>query len=485
MRRKKTYEELEYENQLMQFAADQIQQGIYITNEKDEIILYNQSVAETEGFNPMDVLYKTEQEIYGHIKDYDFITDYAEKVWNTKKPILGKYYEYGLGYGKTTAIIMDVIPYIVDDEVKGICTIGRNVNQIKDFLIETLEYNNRRKKKRDGRVNGTRYFFDDIVGKSAAMKRMVERAKQFAKSDSPLLIYGETGTGKELVAQSIHNGSMFLDGPFVSVNCAAIPETLLESTLFGTTKGSFTGAADKPGLIELADGGTLFLDEINSMPLTLQPKLLRALQEKMIRRVGSDKEIDVNFRLISAVNRSPEEILKNGIIRDDLFFRLAAIELKIPPLRERKEDIEYLVYTFISKYNTRFGRMVEGMEPALSLAMQAYDWPGNIRELENLVESAMNLVPPHEKILRMEYLSDYFHEKFSKIRESGIVVETKDGLTMKERLALYEANLFRESLKRNEYNVAKVAEEFDMTRQNVYLRMKKLGIVIGNKKFVE
>lgn len=468
----------------MQFAADRIEQGIYITDYDGRIILYNQSVAETEGYNPVDVLYKTEKEVYGHLSNYTFIEDYTEKVFKTKRPIIGNYYEYNLGYGKTTSIIMDVYPYIVDDEVRGVCTIGRNVNQIKDFLIETLEYNNRRKKKRDGKVNGTRFFFDDIAGKSDAITRMIERAKLFAKSDSPLLIYGETGTGKELVAQSIHNGSMFLDGPFVSVNCAAIPETLLESTLFGTTKGSFTGAADKPGLIELADGGTLFLDEINSMPLTLQPKILRALQEKMVRRVGSDKEIDVNFRLISAVNRDPEYILEHGIIRDDLFFRLATIELKIPPLRDRKEDIEYLVYNFISKYNSRFGRTVEGVSPALTVAMQEYDWPGNIRELENMVESAMNLVAPHEKILRMEHLSDYFHDKFSKTQQKTLEYGD-EGIDMKERLKNYEARLLKESLIRNDYNIIKVAEEFGMTRQNVYLRMKKLNISVGNKKFIE
>ena len=248
MEKKKSYEELEYENEIMRYAFDKIQQGVYITNNRGEIIVYNLSAAETEGFDQENVLFHKEQEVYGHLKDYNFITDYSNKVRETKVPIVDDYYEYNLGYGKKTALIMSLYPYMKDGEVEGVCTIGRNINQIKDFLVTTLEYNNRRKRKRDGKVNGTRYFFDDIIGKSAAMKRMVERAKIFAKSDSPLMIYGETGTGKELVAQSIHNGSIYLDGPFVSVNCAAIPETLLESTLFGTTKGSFTGAVDKPGL---------------------------------------------------------------------------------------------------------------------------------------------------------------------------------------------------------------------------------------------
>lgn len=483
MKRKKTYEELEYENGLLRLAVDKVTQGIFITDNEGVIIVYNQSIAETEGFNQEDVLYRKEEDFYGQFKDYDYVTMISDKVRRTKKPIVDQYYEYNLGYGKKSSAFISAYPYLENGEVKGICTIGRNINYMRDFLIETLGDYNRAQKSKNGKINGTRYFFEDIAGKSPAIRRMVSRARLFAKSDSPLLIYGETGTGKELVAQSIHNGSLFLNGPFISVNCAAIPETLLESTLFGTTKGSFTGATDKPGLIELADGGTLFLDEVNSMPLTLQPKVLRALQEKKIRRVGGDKEISVNCRLISAVNRDPEYILKEGIIRDDLFFRLATIELKIPPLRERKEDIDYLVYTFINKYNSRFGRFIEGIEPSLNLALHEYDWPGNIRELENMVESAMNLVSHDDKILRVEHLSDYFHDKFSKNMDD--FSQEDSNVSMKERLKSYERKLLIESLQQNECNIVKVAEDFGMTRQNVYLRMKKLNINIENKKYIE
>lgn len=480
---KKTYEELEIENGLLRLAVDNVSQGVFITDENGVIVVYNQSIAETEGFAQEDILYRKEEDIYGHLKDYDYMTKFTDKVRQSKKPIEDAYYEYNLGYGKKSSVFVSVYPYIVDNEVKGVCTIGKNINHMRDFIINTLGVYNRSQKSLRGKVNNTQYFFEDIVGESAAIKRMVERAKIFAKSDSPLMIYGETGTGKELVAQSIHNGSFFLNGPFISVNCAAIPDTLLESTLFGTTKGSFTGAVDKPGLVELADGGTLFLDEVNSMPLSLQPKILRTLQEKTVRRVGGEKEIPVNCRLISAVNRDPEYILKNGLIRDDLFFRLATVELKIPPLRDRKEDIDYLVYSFINKYNSRFGRNIEGVAPSLHTSLFAYDWPGNIRELENMVESAMNLVSIHDCILKVDHLSDYFHDKFSKLRQAPSGDEL--GKSMKERLADYERKLLIESLERNEYNIVNVAEEFEMTRQNVYLRMKKLGIQVGNKKYLE
>ena len=483
MKKQKSYEELLYQYEILRFAVDQIQEGIFITDNDGVIIEYNQSVSETEGFSREEVIGRKEQDIYGNFKNYRFITDYSDRARRLKKPIIDDYYEYNLGYGKKTALIVSVYPYVVDGEVKGVCTVGRNVNQIKDFLINTLACHHRRQQKADGQVNGTKYFFDDIVGKSAAVKRMVERAKRFAESDSPILIYGETGTGKELVAQSIHNGSLFLDGPFVSVNCAAIPENLLESTLFGTTKGSFTGAEDKPGLFELADGGTLFLDEINSMPLSLQPKLLRAIQEKTVRRVGGAGEKRINCRVISAVNRDPEYILGEGLIRDDLFFRLAAIELKIPPLRERKEDVEYLVYTFIEKYNRHFGRDVEGISPTLLSVLLDYDWPGNVRELENMVESAMNLVDTHEKILRPKHLSDYFQDRFFASGRS--LGEIGSRLTLKERLLDYERRLITDSLRRNGYSIAKVGEELGISRQNVYQRLKKLNLSIETAKKME
>lgn len=481
---KKSYEQLALENEVLRYVLDQIHEGVYITDENGVIWEYNESVRETEGFSREDVLGHKEEEVYANIDNYTFIEDFSVKVRAKKKPIKDVYYEYGLGYGKSTAIIMSVYPYIVDQKVKAVCTVGRNINQMKDFLVDTLGMRNQQLRNDGtlGAARGARYFFDDIIGKSDVMKRTVARAKLVAKRDSPVLIYGETGTGKELMAQSIHNGSLFSDGPFVSVNCAAIPETLLESILFGVHKGAFTGAVEGPGLFEQAEGGTLFFDEINSMPLSLQPKILRAIQERSVRRVGGDKEIPVNCRIISAVNEEPKVVLEQKKIRDDLFFRLATIELKIPPLRDRKEDIEYLIYSFIHKYNVRFGLFVEGVSPSLFHVLMEYDWPGNIRELENMVESSMNLVGDDEKILRTNHLSDYFQEKFA-------TAETEDGgekevKNMKERLFLYEKKLMMESLLRNDFNIVKVADEFDMTRQNVYLRLKKLGITLEHKTLV-
>ena len=482
--KEKTKEELQLENEILRFALDKVHEGVYITDDKGIIIEYNSTVQDSEHYSVHDVIGRPEQEVYGQVSDYDFIQNYSVPVRTKKRPVENVYYEYPLGFGKKTAMMMSVYPFIVDDRVKAVCTIGRDVSQVKDFLIETLGMRNWETRSENPQKTGARYFFEDIIGKSEVMKHTIERAKLVAKRDSPVLIYGETGTGKELMAQSIHNGSLFLDGPFVSVNCAAIPETLLESILFGVHKGAFTGAVEGPGLFEQAEGGTLFLDEINSMPLNLQPKILRAIQERSVRRVGGNKEIPVNCRIISAVNEDPKWILEKKLIRDDLFFRLATIEVKIPPLRERKEDLEYLIYSFIHKYNIRFGLFVEGISPTLFNILMDYDWPGNIRELENMVESSMNLIGDDEKLLRPYHLSDYFQEKFATIHHPAQTQEPETH-NLKAQLLSYERKLMKESLIRNDYNTQKVAEEFGMTRQNVYLRIKKLGISIEHKTFLD
>lgn len=481
--RNKTYEELLTENNMFRFVLDKIHEGVYVVDANRVLVEYNTSVEQSENMRREDVLGKTEDEVHGGIPNYDFINDYSLRVLETKKPITGIYYEYPLKDGKKSAILMNVYPYLEDGEVKHIVTVGRNINQIKDFIIQTLGMRNKLAISEGENDQGAKYFFEDIIGESMLMKLLIMQAKKVAKRDSPILIYGATGTGKELLANAIHNYSLFLDGPFITVNCAAIPETLLESTLFGVAKGAFTGAVEAPGLFELAQNGTLFLDEINSMPVNLQTKLLRAIQEKSVRRIGGAKEILVNCRFISATNKSSKETLALGYIREDLFFRLATIELKIPPLRERKEDIHLLLEHFIHKYNVRFGLFVEGVSSELEEMLQQYDWPGNVRELENMVESSMNLFEIGERLLMPYHLSAYFIEKFSGLPNKAAAGKTQHA--MKERLMQYEKKLLEESLIHHKYNVVKVAEEFGVTRQNIYRRIKKLDIQLKTKKYIE
>ena len=234
--------------------------------------------------------------------------------------------------------------------------------------------------------------FEQIIGSSSALEAVLEQVERVAPTDSTVIIQGETGTGKELIAHAIHNLSSRCGRPFVRLNCAAIPLDLLESELFGHEKGAFTGAiAQKIGRFELADKGTLFLDEIGDIPPALQPKLLRVLQEQEFERLGSTRTHQVDVRLVAATNRDLEEMVNRGQFRSDLYYRLNVFPVQLPPLRERPEDIPALVTHFVERYGHRMGREIESIPPETMSALASYQWPGNIRELQNLIERAVIL----------------------------------------------------------------------------------------------
>ena len=270
-------------------------------------------------------------------------------------------------------------PLLVDTQVEGAIL----------FLTKPVLRQEQEKSSR----YGTRFSLDDIIGSSSAITALKEQARKIAKSESTVLIRGESGTGKEVLAQSIHRLSHRSNGPFVAINCAAIPESLLESELFGYEEGAFTGAkkGGKPGRFELAKGGTLFLDEIGDMPLYLQAKLLRVLQERRIERVGGTKSIEVDVRIIAATHKDLESMIANNQFREDLYFRLNVIPLYVPPLRERKEDLYELIQYYMNKFCKRFGKEPKRFSSQALKKIFDYHWPGNVRELENMVEYIVNL----------------------------------------------------------------------------------------------
>ena len=238
----------------------------------------------------------------------------------------------------------------------------------------------------------TRNEYFNIIGSSKQMQLIYETIESVAKSDANVLIVGESGTGKELIANAIHYNSLRAKKPFIKVNCAALPKELIESELFGHTKGAFTGAhADKDGLVQHAAGGSLLLDEIAEMPVELQPKLLRVLQERSYRRVGSEKTYAVDFRLISSTNRPPADAIRDGLLRDDLFYRISTITIHVPPLRERAEDTQMLAEHFLKMYARKYSRPISGISQAAYARLFAHAWPGNVRELQNVVERAVLL----------------------------------------------------------------------------------------------
>ena len=262
------------------------------------------------------------------------------------------------------------------------------INIANALRSQHLEVENRSLKKALNRE----YNFQNLVGNSPAMHQIYELVQRVASTPTNILVTGESGTGKEMVAKAIHYNGSLKDKPFITVNCGAIPESLMESEMFGHKKGSFTGAiTDKVGLFEVADGGTLFLDEVGELPMSIQVKLLRAIQEKVIRRVGGTENTQVDVRLVAATNRDLEVMVEEGSFREDLFYRLNVIQIRTPALRERKEDIQSLAEHFLKKYNERLGKSVQTISAEAMEILKKYDYPGNVRELENIVERTVAL----------------------------------------------------------------------------------------------
>jgi DNA-binding NtrC family response regulator len=305
----------------------------------------------------------------------------------------------------------------------------------------------------------------EFVGISPQILRVFEVLEKVIPTRSNILILGESGTGKGLIAEIVHCNSQRKDRPFISINCSAIPENLLESELFGYRKGAFTGAAsDKKGLITMADQGTLFLDEIGDMPLGLQAKILKVLESGEVLPVGETKSKFVDVRLVAATNKNLEEQIEKGLFREDLYYRLNVIEVKIPPLRERKEDIEVLARHFVEKYSRENQKKVVGItEEAMDVLIQ-YPWPGNIRELRNIVERAVVLAGS-EKIGLGE-LPDRL------TRLDG----PRSARTLKERLEYYEEKILRDVLQSNDWDKERSATELGVDLATLYRKIKKLGI---------
>src|SRR5699024_2979053 len=323
-----------------------------------------------------------------------------------------------------------------------------------------------------------RYHFEQIIGANHAFAEVIHQAKLATRTTSSVLIIGETGTGKELFAQSIHNGSMRAAKPFIAQNCAAIPESLMESLLFGTKKGAFTDAADSPGLFEQADGGTLLLDEINSLDPLLQTKLLRVLQERTVRRIGDTKDKPIDVRIIATINEEPDTILESQQIRKDLYYRLSVVSLCLPPLRERKEDMLPLIQLFIAKYNQLFQMNIQGVDNTVLEMMYQHDWPGNVRELEHVIEGAMNIAID-EKTIQVSHLTGRFRRKYQQsIPEKSFTEENENKTapateTLEHKKALLEKTYIQQVLQENSQNITQSAKVLGLSRQSLQYRIKK------------
>lgn len=470
---------LERENKMLRAIFDDINEGVQVSNQDGVTVLYNRACARFEGLSKEEVLGKKITDVYDVTEE----TSVHLNVLRTGEPVIEQYHQYYTFDGKKVDVVASTYPYYEGNEIIGVYSVNRDVTKMKEFLAKTIELQRRLASSRqnEGRDNGARYTFDQIIGKSRAIAQLITSAKKIARNDSSVLIYGETGTGKELFAQSIHNASIYADGPFIAVNCAAIPETLLESLLFGTVKGAFTGAVDSPGLFEQAENGTLFLDEINSMGMHLQAKLLRVIQEKAIRRIGGNSQKAVNCRIISSTNKDPLEAVKDRQIREDLYYRLAAVTLHIPPLRERMEDVMVLVPHFLKKYNRQFGTSVESISEQLQQVFMRHLWPGNVRELEHVIECAMNMVDSEEKTLRLEHVPLYLRQRLGG-QAFQYQAQVKPSGRLSDMLQEFEKKIIIDTLQKNGGNISQTAQELGIFRQALQYRIKRYNINVDEMR---
>ncbi|WP_291571824.1 sigma-54 interaction domain-containing protein [Clostridium sp. UBA4548] len=401
----------------------------------------------------------------------------TEVIPNTKLHIVAKtgLKEFGeIQEVNSHRIISIRVPIVLEGKLKG--AIGKIMfKDLNNFKILSSKITNLEKelqyyKNELDSEKKAKYTFNNLMGKSIKFQEVVNFAQRAAKGDSSILITGESGTGKELFAQAIHNGSKRALKPFVKVNCAAIPAELFESEMFGYEEGAFTGAKKSglKGKFEIANGGTILLDEIGDMPLSMQVKLLRVLQEREIIRVGGNEVININVRVIAATNKSLQELIEQEKFREDLYYRLNVIHLKLPPLRERAEDIELLADSLRVKLCNKYGIYSEGVSKEALEYLKNYDWPGNIRQLENVIERAINLLDT-ELLILPKHLPD-------KIVETKGKKHNIDNSDLKEAVDEMEKEIIVSTLEKTKGNKNQTAKILGISRAGLYKKIKRLGL---------
>lgn len=466
--------------EMLQAILGAIDEGIHVVDADGITIFYNHVAARLDGLTAEEVLGKPLLEVFPSL---DRESSTLLRVIDSGESIYNQTQVYKNWKGMRVETINTTLPVRVGKRLVGAVEVAKDIGKLKELSERLVDLQARiNKPKRTKRsADGVAFQFDDILTVNERMNQVKDRARRAARTSSPVLIYGETGTGKELFVQSIHQASVRSAKPFIAQNCAALPSALLESLLFGSTKGSFTGADDRPGLFELADGGTLFLDELNSMPLDLQAKLLRVLQDGQIRRIGGGQSTKVDVRVIAAVNEAPQSLVQRGLMRTDLYYRINVVSFELPPLRQRREDIGLLVRHFLDKFNQQFGMSVKGLSDEVTRLFASYDWPGNVRELEHVVEAAMNMVDAD--MIELEHLPPHLlerHAEAGKAQSSGIVPDLngwlQEGRALPEVMRHVEEQIITEALEATEGNVLRAAKLLGIPRQTLQYKLSQRAI---------
>lgn len=445
--RKRELEKTKRIESIIDFAYE----GIITLNQKDVIDTFNPQAVKIFGREAYKIIGKNINKIF---PEFNF-----SKITKIGQKIEGKIWTVG-----DIKIVANIIPIKINNEIVRTVITFQKVSQ-----VQKIEQKIREKLYLKGNV--AENTFSDIIGQSQIFKKLKEEAKNYAQVDSPVLIYGETGTGKELFAQAIHNYSSRRNKSFVAFNCAALPESLLESELFGYVGGAFTGAKKegKMGLFEQAHEGTIFLDEIGEISQNIQARLLRVLQEHKVRRLGDDKVIPVDVRIITSTNKKLIQLVKENKFRDDLYYRINVLNLEIPPLRERKEDISLLVIFFIKKYGYKFKKIVEGISEEGIQLLENYDWPGNIRQLENIIE---RLVVRNDKNFIMTNLV----KEIMKLQYGVGVIDNYQkqnniNYPLSGNLKNIEKSIIKEIMNEEKWNKAAAARRLGISRTTLWRKM--------------
>ncbi len=451
-------------------ALSSMDEGIHIIDSSTKTVFYNEAMGLIEGLTASQILGRPLHEAFPGLTPKNST---LLRVLQSRKPIRDTVQTYPSPGGGRLTTVNSTIPIIIDDKCVAAMEIAKTLSRVKRLSERASTAGPSPASKRStARRDDLRkmYSLDDILGDSQALKQVKNIARTVANHNLPVMIHGETGSGKELFAQSVHGGSERSKGEFVAVNCSALPESLIESTLFGNVRGAFTGALDHQGLFEQANGGTLFLDEINSASPSLQGKLLRVLEEQAIRRVGANHLTPVDVRILASCNIDPMEAVQSGALRSDLFYRLSVYSLRVPPLRERKEDIPVLIHAFANRAAKAVGTRTPEFSPEVLRAFVNYSWPGNVRELLNAVQSTVGLCSSDAPVTDDD-LPDFVRQSLS-----VAVSANSPPHTLEEALRETETELIKQALQEHNGKITDAAKALGLTRQSLHYRIAKNSI---------
>ncbi len=460
-------------------ALDQLPFGVQIYDKNTHAVYFNQASREISHIpSGVNITGRHLLDMY----DLEETVSTTMTALRTQSPVIDRVDQFSVDNGTFIASSNTSYPIFQNGQLSGAVTFEHTEETIQKYY-QSIQDTRQALKHFSGNAAPVRfsgYTFENVIGSSEKLRSAVELAQRVAPQNSPVMLVGETGTGKEIFAQSIHRSSPRAGKKFVAINCAAIPETLIESLLFGTAKGSFTGSEDKAGYFEEASGGTLFLDELNSMSLVMQSKLLRVLQERTFRRVGGKKDLELDVRIISSCNEDPFQTVEENKFRRDLFYRLSSVIIELPPLREHLEDLEQLTRYHLEQTAFQYVHRITRIQPQVYQLLGAYRWPGNVRELFHVLDYAQNVAD--SDVMTVEHLPAYLRKNQATApRQSA--PPTPSGhidfshTSLQALMDDYEKEVITQALDHCGYNISQTAQTLGILRQSLQYRIRKYGII--------